>query len=262
MAKKTILSVAAHGDDAEFMAGGTLAKMAAEGHDLYLLIATENDRGSYRLSGAALRQIARPEAEAAAQVLGAKGVFMLGYADGNLCDIQPSILREQIMRLIRQLKADIIFGWDPFAPFENHPDHRALAWATSDASSFSALPLFHPEHLAEGLQPQRVSEWYWYSKAHWETNKLVDTTEMIEKKLQALYAYECQMVLTLDDLLGDARALGVPEERPDMIDPTQYHPLIELGVRANDAKIGAQLGVAYAEAFRYQTLELPEGFQT
>jgi LmbE family N-acetylglucosaminyl deacetylase len=262
MNKKVILSVAAHGDDAEFMAGGTLAKLVDEGHDLYLLIATDNDRGSYRLSAAELKASARPEAEAAGKVLGAKGVFLLGYRDGDLCDVPPSVLRGQIMHYIRTLRAEVIFCWDPFAPFENHPDHRAIALATSDASSFSALPLFHPEQLEEGAQPQRVSEWYWYSKAHWETNKRVDTSATIEHKIQALYAYHCQMVLTIDDLLGDARAMGVDESRLAGIDATRFEPLIDLGLRANDAKTGAEMGCEYAESFRYQTIELPEIFRS
>ena len=259
--KKVILSVAAHGDDAEFMAGGTLTRLVDEGHDLYMLIATDNDRGSHRLSARELKAIARPEAEGSARVLGAKGVFMLGYRDGDLCDVPASTLRGQIMYYIRKLQADVIFCWDPFAPFENHPDHRALALATSDASSFSALPLFHPEHLAEGLKTQRVSQWYWYSKAHWETNKRVDISATIQRKIQALFAYNCQMVLTIDDVLGEARAMGVDESRLEGIDATRFEPLIDLGVRANDAKIGAEAGCEFAEAFRYQTIELPEIFQ-
>jgi LmbE family N-acetylglucosaminyl deacetylase len=258
--KRVILSVAAHGDDAEFMAGGTLAKMVEEGYDLYMLIATDNDRGSYRLSADEMKAVARPEAEAAGRVLGAKGVFMLGYRDGDLCELPQTVLRGQIMYYIRKLRADVIFCWDPFAPFENHPDHRALALATSDASSFSALPLFHPEHLEEGLKPQRVREWYWYSKAHWETNKRVDICATIDRKLQALYAYASQMVLTVDDLLGEARAMGVDESNLAFIDPLQYQPLIDLGLRANDAQVGAECGAEYAEAFRYQCIELPEIF--
>jgi LmbE family N-acetylglucosaminyl deacetylase len=258
--KKVILSVVAHGDDAEFMAGGTLARLVDEGHDLYLLIATDNDRGSHRLSAAELKALARPEAEAAAKVLGAQGVFMLGYRDGDLCDVPPSVLRGQIMYYIRKLRADVIFSWDPFAPFENHPDHRLIALAASDASSFSALPLFHPEQLVEGLLPQRVSEWYWYSKAHWETNRRVDTTLTIERKIRALYAYQCQMVLTIDDLLGEARATGMDESRLAGIDAARFEPLIDLGLRANDAKTGTELGCDYAESFRYQTIELPEIF--
>jgi LmbE family N-acetylglucosaminyl deacetylase len=260
--KKIILSIAAHGDDAEFMAGGTLARLADEGHDLYLLIATNNDRGSYRLSEKELKAIARPEAEAAARVLGAKGVFLLGYRDGNLCDVPTSTLRGQLMYYVRKLRVDVIFSWDPFAPFENHPDHRAIALATSDASSFSALPLFHPEQLAEGLQPQRVTEWYWYSKSHWETNKRVDISATIERKIQALYTYNCQMVLTIDDLLGEARAMGVDESRLAGIDAARFEPLIDLGLRANDARAGTELGCDYAEAFRYQTIELPEIFRS
>ena len=259
--KRVILSVAAHGDDAEFMAGGTLAKLVDEGHDLFLLIATDNDRGSQRLSAAELKAIARPEAEAAGKVLGARGVFLLGYRDGNLCDVPQSVLRGQIMYYIRKLRAEVIFSWDPFAPFENHPDHRCIALATSDAASFSALPLFHPEQLAEGLKPQRVCEWYWYSKAHWETNLRVDTTLTIERKMRALYAYHCQMVLTVDELLAEARALGVDESRLAGIEATHFEPLIDLGLRANDAKAGAELGCEYAESFRHQSIELPEIFQ-
>jgi LmbE family N-acetylglucosaminyl deacetylase len=260
--KRVILSVAAHGDDAEFMAGATLVKMVDEGHDLYLLIATDNDRGSHRLSTAEMKAIARLEAEAAGNVLGAKGVFMLGYRDGDLCDVPQSVLRGQVMYYIRKLHAQVIFCWDPFAPFENHPDHRAIALATSDASSFSALPLFHPEQLAEGLQAQRVAEWYWYSKTHWETNKQVDTSATIDRKIQALYAYRSQMVLTIDDLLGDARLMGVDESLLAGIDATQFELLIDMGLRANDAKIGTELGCEYAESFRYQTIELPEIFQS
>lgn len=258
MDKKVVLSVAAHGDDAEFKAGGTLARMAAEGHDVYLVIATDNDRGSLRMSAGDLRAVARQEAEGSAAALGARGVFLLGHTDGDLCDVQPSLLRGQLMRLIRQLKADVIFSWDPFAPFEGHPDHRAVAWAASDAAAFAHFRLYHAEHLAEGLEPHRVSEWYWYSKANWRTNKLVDTTDHIERKIQALYAYKSQMVLTVDEFLGEARAAGVDEAQLAGIDPTQFERLIDVGVRAADAKTGAELGSTYAEAFRYERLELPK----
>jgi LmbE family N-acetylglucosaminyl deacetylase len=252
--KKVVLSVAAHGDDVEFMAGGTLAKMAAEGHDVYLAIATDNDRGSMRLSTQELKAISRPEAEAAAAALGARGVFMLGHTDGDLCDVKSSVLRGQVMRLIRRVKADVIFSWDPFAPFEGHPDHRALAWAVSDAAGLAHFPLYHPEHLEEGLVPHRVTEWYWYSKAGWQTNKLVDISDTMEAKLQALYAYDCQMVLMLDEFLDEARLLG---PAPEGIDPTEYEPWIEMAMRAVHGELGAQANVTYAEAFRYERVEVP-----
>lgn len=256
MSGKVVLSVAAHGDDAEFFAGGTLAKMAHDGHNVYLAIATHNDRGSFRLTAEELRACAQPEAEASAEALGAKGVFMLGYVDGDLGDEKQSVLRGKIMRLIRQLQADSIFCWDPFAPFEDHPDHRAVAWATSDAATFAHFPLYHPEHLAEGLKPYRVAERYWYSKARWETNKLVDISDYMDKKLQALYGYQCQMILTIDDLLASARAVGVEEARVSHIEPLDYKPLINVAMRSQYGKFGEELGTQYAEAFRYEREEV------
>jgi LmbE family N-acetylglucosaminyl deacetylase len=261
MAKKVVLSIAAHGDDAEFFAGGTLAKMADDGHDVYLAIATNNDRGSFRLSQEELKACAQPEAEASAKALGAKGVFMLGYVDGDLCDEKQTILRGKIMRLIRQLRADIIFCWDPFAPFEDHPDHRAVAWAASDAATFAHFPLYHPEHLAEGFKPYRVNEKYWYSKARWQTNKLVDISDYLDDKLNALYGYQCQMILTVDDYVGSARAAGAADEHLAHINPLEYKPLIDAAMRERGARLGAELGTHYAEAFRYEREEIPEALK-
>lgn len=258
MSRKVVLSVAAHGDDAEFMAGGTLAKLAAEGHAVYLCVATDNERGSLRLSAPDLLQRARPEIAAAGQALGAKGVFPLGFSDGMLCDAKPSNLRGAVMKVIRQVKADIIFSWDPFAPFEDHPDHRVLALATSDAATFAHFPLYHPEQLSQKITPHRVSEWYWYSKARWQTNQLMDISGFMDQKLAALYAYDCQMVLTVDDFLGEARAAGLDEDKLAGIDPLDYRPWIDRAIRARAAKLGEEVGVKYAEAFRYQKLEAPE----
>ncbi len=36
--------------------------------------------------------------------------------------------------------------------------------------------------------------------------------------------------------------------------------ILSVAAHANDAKSGAELGTTYAEAFRFQTLELPDVF--
>jgi hypothetical protein len=76
----------------------------------------------------------------------------------------------------------------------------------------------------------------------------------MEAKLRALYAYDCQMVLTLDEFLSEARLLGLA---PEGIDPTVYEPWIEMAMRAVHGELGAQAGVTYAEAFRYECVEVP-----
>lgn len=80
----------------------------------------------------------------------------------------------------------------------------------------------------------------------------------MEHKLAALCAYDCQMVLTLDEFLDEARLAGVDESQLAAMDPTEYRPWIEMAMRAAHSKTGAELGVAYAEAFRYECVEVPE----
>jgi LmbE family N-acetylglucosaminyl deacetylase len=259
--KKVVLSVAAHGSDAEFMAGGTLARLAADGHDVFVLVAAGSGRSSLQPPVRDVLDPSRAEAEAAAKALGARRAFLLGYADGELSDVQPSVLRGQVMRIIRQVKAGILFSWDPHAPLENHPDHRAIARAASDAARLAHLPHFHPEHWDEAGRssgtpaPHRVSEWYWYSKAGWQSSELVDITDTIDQKLAALRAYPSQTALLLDEFLAEARLSNNDETYLAEISPEDHEAWIEMIIRAINSKLGSDLGVAYAEAFRYESLE-------
>ena len=68
----------------------------------------------------------------------------------------------------------------------------------------------------------------------------------------------------LDYAMSVIVARALPDAR-DGLKPVQrriLYAMYDLGVRANDAKIGAELGCDYAEAFRYQTIELPDIFQS
>ena len=87
---KRVLVIVAHADDMEFMAGGTIAKMADLGYDIREVIATNNERGTLRLgSGQALEpdwsaqftaDARREEARRGAQVLGVSPeIEFLGY---------------------------------------------------------------------------------------------------------------------------------------------------------------------------------------
>ena len=132
---KRVLVFEAHGDDMEFFAGGTIAKFADRGHEVTLVVATDNDKGSFELSADELRDVRDKEINSAAQVLGIKKVIPLGYSDGDLAyQATPDKLRGQFMRIIREVKPEIVFTWDPFAPYEGHADHRAVAVAASEAA--------------------------------------------------------------------------------------------------------------------------------
>ncbi len=250
--KKTVLVVVAHADDMEFLAAGTIARLIDEkGYDVYEYILTDNSKGSYRLSPQELIAISAEEAVAAGKILGLKEVRFERYSDGLLNEVHPNVLREKVMAMIREVEADVVMSWDPFAPGEEHPDHRMVAMATLEAASFSGNPLFHPEHKHP---PYMVTEAYWFAKHPWNAELFVDITKTIDKKIHALLAHDCQMVLTVDALIAEAGVLGADVAAFHNMGADGHRALIDAGIRQFCAATGEQAGMPFAEQFRYEKL--------
>ncbi len=250
---KRVLVFEAHGDDMEFFAGGTIAKFCALGHEVSLVVATDNDKGSFELSAAELRAVRDKEINGAAAVLGIGRVIPLGYSDGDLThQATPDALRGQCMRIIREIKPDIVFTWDPFTTNENHADHRAVAVAASEAATFAHFPLYYPEQIDEGLAPHYVSEQWYFAKAPRGQNKYVDIDGYIDRKIQALYQHEAQMVLTISDMQQSLRASGLNLPWLAQLDPHDFHETIARRMKTAACAVAQRSGLpcTYAEAFR------------
>ena len=154
---KVVLGVAAHPDDLDFGASGTMAGFAKNGAAVHYLIVTDGSKGSSdtKLSSADLIKIREKEQRKAVKAIGGKSVTFLGYPDGEL-EVTMA-LKKDIVKVIRTLKPDVVITMDPSMlysakrGFINHPDHRAAAQATLD----SVFPLARdhmvfPEILANG----------------------------------------------------------------------------------------------------------------
>jgi LmbE family N-acetylglucosaminyl deacetylase len=236
----------------EFMAAGTVARFVDEkGYDVYEHILTDNSKGSYRLSSQELIDVSAREAVEAGRVVGLKDVRFEGYPDGELNEVHPNVLRGKVMAMIREVKADIVMSWDPFAPYEDHPDHRMTAMAALEAAAFASNPLFYPEHA---YPPYMPTEAYWFAKSPLNAETFVDIASTIDKKIEALLKHDCQMVLTVDALVREAEALGVDVPALKELGPGGHGPIIDMGIRHYCAATGAKAGMQYAEQFRYQKL--------
>lgn len=247
----TALLLVAHADDTEFFAGGTVARLVAEGCAVTEVIATDNARGSFELDAATLVTRSREiEARRAAEVIGKQELVFLGYPDGFLCDTPHTVLREQLIRLVRRVRPRLVLTFDPWAPFEPHPDHRAVAMAAVEAVGFAHMPLFHPEHRAAGLEPHLVAECLYFAKAPAHADHVVDVTAFIDRKIEALCAHDSQMKLTVDDLRLSLQATGEHPELLPLLDRDHYRPALDAMIRAWAARVGAKAGYQYGEEFR------------
>jgi LmbE family N-acetylglucosaminyl deacetylase len=193
-----ILGVFAHPDDPEFAMGGAAAVWSDHGHEVYYCVVTNGAAGSNdpQQDLAALVQLRQSEQRAAAEILGVKDVFFLGYPDGSL---QPTLeLRRELTRLIRQLKPDRVVTGDPTAFFYgdsyiNHADHRAAAEAAITAVFPSAptRPIF-PELLAEGYEPHQVKELYIHDTTTGNV-EYIDIGSVLDRKIEALRCHKSQL---------------------------------------------------------------------
>jgi LmbE family N-acetylglucosaminyl deacetylase len=160
------------------------------------------------------------------------------------------VLREQLIRAVRRVRPRVVMTFDPWAPFEPHPDHRAVAMAAVEAVAFAHMPLFHPEHRREGLQPHLVPERYFFAKVPAHANHVVDVTAFIDRKIEALAAHDSQMKLTVDDLRLSLEATGLRPELLPLLDRDNYRPALDAMIRAWAVRVGAKAGCAYGEEFR------------
>ncbi len=249
---KTVLALVPHPDDAEFYAGGTLAQMIAEGAIVHIVVATDGRCGSFKHDSDLLVFLRAEEMHRAAAVLGAQPPVLLGYPDMGLDQLPPGALREKFIRAIRQIRPDVVFAEDPYAPFETHPDHRAVAWAATEAIAYARLPLVYPEHLAAGLMPHLVVEKYFYADTPTLANKIVDITGTIGRKIAALAAHRSQVEFLVEGVLMECRLAGLDLRALFGEAADDPNALLAWGVQATAAEIGRPAGVQYAEAFRYE----------
>jgi LmbE family N-acetylglucosaminyl deacetylase len=226
------LAVYAHPDDAEIAAGGTLARWAAAGASVWVLVTARGDKGTDDPDAdlVALTALRVEETAKAAALLGLAGHFHLGYSDGELPDDRE--LRGAIVRFVRELRPEVVLCPDPTAVFFgdgyfNHHDHRVTGWATLDAVAPAAgNPHYFPEHIREGLVLHHVRAVYLSGTL--EPNTWVDIGDTLERKIDGLFCHASRLV-----------------EAGDWF--RQF-----LRERAEQA--GADAGMRYAEAFRRITL--------
>jgi LmbE family N-acetylglucosaminyl deacetylase len=137
--KLRIIAFGAHPDDCDIRAGGTAAKFAAMGHHVKFVAVTNGDAGHQSEGGGMLAKRRRAEAMESGKRLGVT-YEVLDNHDGELL---PTLdVRQQIIRRIRQWKADIVLA--P-RPNDYHPDHRYTGVLIQDAAYMVVVPNVCPD---------------------------------------------------------------------------------------------------------------------
>jgi len=185
MEKRTLLGLFAHPDDESFGPGGTLARYAAEGADVHVIIATDGDAGSVeenhkREDGRTLAQERGEELAKAVIALGITSIWNLPYRDsgmrGSPDNDNPRALIQQpiealtgeLVDYIRRLRPQVVLTHDPFGGY-GHPDHircceaMTAAFHVAGQSSYGqgagGLAPYAPQKLYYTAFDKRLLKW-------------------------------------------------------------------------------------------------------
>ena len=155
--RRVLVGVFAHPDDESFGPGGTLARYAAEGAEVHVIIATDGIAGSVEegtdfKEHASLAQVRSRELADAAVALGVTSIWSLPYRDSGMRgsadnDNPDALIRQPVETLVaevlgylKRLRPQVIITHDPFGGY-GHPDHIRVCEAVTAAF-----------HMAPGVQ--------------------------------------------------------------------------------------------------------------
>ena len=236
------LAVYAHPDDPEISCGGTLARWAAAGSEVHLLLLTRGDKGSRNPADDpdALAVRRGHEVAAAAAVLGLAGHHRLDVDDGDLTNTAD--LRREIVVAIRRVRPEVVVCPDPTAVFFgdtyfNHRDHREAGWAALDAVAPAAAS---PHYFPDAGPAHAVAQVFLSGTL--EPNLWIDVGDSIDTKVKALLCHESQLQAAADGHGGFEDA-GLADTG---FEDTGFGDVLRQ--RAEDG--GRIAGVRYAEGFR------------
>lgn len=211
-----VLVIAPHPDDEVLGCGGTIAKYAAEGHEVYVCIVT---KGCEPLFPERDVEKTREECKMADHLLGVKKTVFLDFPAAMLEDVRRYELNGAILDAVMDIKPEIVF-----LPHRGDMqlDHKLIV----DASMVALRPKY--THTVK-----KILSYETMSETGWDVPNCVnefiptaysDITKYIDRKLEALRIFKSQMT-------------GYPGARS------------EEAVMALAMYRGASMNMRYAEAF-------------
>lgn len=216
MKGKTILLFTPHPDDDAFCCGGTLALLTRNGNKVWVVIYTNDDKGSYdpEMTSERLARIRKSEEEAGNRIVGIPPdrLIWLGHHDGMLEYVDSKALVEQVTAIIRKYRPDMVMMPDPGADSVrwHKTDHRMAAMNTLDAVRAAEWHLYFPnQRLQQGLEPWRVPELLFYYVLDRDANVWVNVDPVMDRKIEASLSHVSQFEPAVRKYRPDWR----PEDR-------------------------------------------------
>jgi LmbE family N-acetylglucosaminyl deacetylase len=221
---RTLVTFHAHPDDESIAAGGTMARYAAEGYRVVLVVATRGELGEVAdgvlAPGEELWQRRVAETERAAEILGVQRVEFLGYHDSGMMDeptngapgsFWSADLDEAAGRLaaiLEEERADVLTVYDDHGGY-GHPDHIQVHGVGVRAAELAGTPVVYEatmnrDHIVrllrerqseipDGVERPDPDEFGEFGTPEALITTTVDVRDFVDKKRAAMAAHQSQI---------------------------------------------------------------------
>lgn len=218
-----ILVVAAHPDDEVLGCGGTIARYARDGHDVFVAILGEGET-SRRSAGEQVDEqkleALGANAKAAAKALGVSELITTHLPDNRFDSIPLLEVVKVVESLIDRLRPEVIFThWAGDLNIDHVITHRAVMTATRGMTGGSVRELY-------AFEVPSSSEWaFGQFGGAFNPNVFLDISATLQHKLDAMNCYK-----------SESRSFPHPRSREALTALAQYR--------------GSASGLDAAEAFQ------------
>lgn len=229
--KVDILAFAAHPDDIELSASGTIMHHISLGKTVAIVDLTQGELGSRGTI-----ETRYSEAAEASAIMGISARNNLKLADGFFEQNEQTL--RLIIEQIRCFQPEIVLA---NAIEDRHPDHAKASKLVSEACFLAGLRKIETSYNGATQEPHRPKVVYHYIQDHFiKPDFVVDVTPFLDRKIEAIKAYKTQF-----------------------FDPNSLEPATPISgeeffdfIKGRMLQFGRSIGVKYAEGF---TIERPIG---
>lgn len=189
-ARLDVIAVGAHPDDVEIACGGTLAKLARQGHRVGIVDLTDGEP-TPNSPGPHVRLA---EAERAAEVLGVKVRVQLGLPNRRLFDSFEA--RVALGKVFRKYRPKLVLGFGEKTPLAS-PDHFQAMQITDAGVFYSRLTKWDEQF--DHLPVHTIAAYLYYSLASAGMapatglgQLVVDISDTLDVKIESVRCYKTQ----------------------------------------------------------------------
>lgn len=227
-----VLALAAHPDDVELCAGGTVCLLAQQGYDVGIVDFTRGQLGSRGTP-----ELRMEEAQRAAEIIGLTARENLGMMDGDIRNTKAA--QRQVIEVVRRYRPDIVLINPPEC---RHPDHGDASKLSTDALYYSGLQEVETTgpngNAQEPWRPHHVL--HYMQAVSFEPTVVVDVTDVWEQRIDALQAFRSQF--------HNPDYEAAEDEPETFVSNPDFFEWIESRARTYGYTVGAK----YGEPLRYR----------